>query len=115
MTKDNLTQIDQLLQRSLQANNRQLRQELKKDFKAEIDPIQERLDAQRVQINGVEKRLTGVEQQITGVEKRLSAQISLEVDDITGLIRDVIIPKLEQHDEQIAQLQEKIGIEPHRH
>ena len=148
MTKSDFAQIDQLLQRRLQENNQQLRLELKKDIKAEVDPLHAELDAQRKQITGigqqitginkkitgVENRLTGVEQQITGinkkitgvekelsgvklqitgVENRLSAQISLEVNDITELIRDIIIPKLEQHDEQITQLQEIAGIKPH--
>ncbi len=50
MTKDDITKIDQLLQKRLQENNRQLRQELKNDIKAEVDPLHEKLDAKREQI-----------------------------------------------------------------
>lgn len=86
MTKDDITKIDQLLQKRLQENNLQLRHKLKNDIKTEVDPLHERLDAQREQITN------------------LSAQLSRKTNDITELIRDIIIPKLEQHNEQIAQL-----------
>jgi hypothetical protein len=53
-------------------------------------------------------------EQTASVEKSLSAQISLEANDLADIIRDGIFPKLDQHDEQIAELQEKTGIKPHQ-
>jgi hypothetical protein len=89
MTKDDLEQIDQLLERRLKA-------ELSNFGKTEIDPLHERLDAQR--------------DQTASVEKNLSAQISLEANDLADIIRDGIFPKLDKHDEQIVELQEEVGI-----
>jgi hypothetical protein len=60
--------------------------------------LHERLDAQR--------------EQIATVEKNLSSQISREVHDITDNIRDALIPKLAEHDDQIAELQEAAGLNP---
>jgi hypothetical protein len=37
-----------------------------------------------------------------------------EVHDLTGIIQDASIPKLEEHDEQIADLQEAVGLKPRR-
>lgn len=85
MTKDDLEQIDQLLLKRL------------KNFaKDEIDPLHERLDAQR--------------DHILAVEKNLSSQVSREARDLAGIIRDGVFPKLDQQDEQIAELQEKVNI-----
>jgi hypothetical protein len=42
MTNDDLQQFQKLLE----ANNKQLRQDLREDIKAEVDPLHERLDAQ---------------------------------------------------------------------
>lgn len=86
----------------------QLERLINKQLKAEIEPIHERLDAQRDQINSVAS-------QINKVEKQLSAQITREAEDLAELIRDEIFPKLTKHDEQIAGLFEEVGIKPRKH
>jgi hypothetical protein len=77
MTNDDLEQLDQLIQKRLEANNRQLRQDinagnqqlrqeltgliktetnkLRAESKAQMDHVHERFDAQRDQINSIEK------------------------------------------------------------
>jgi hypothetical protein len=67
--------------------------------------LHERLDAQR--------------EQIATVEKNLSAQISREVGDLSDLIGDPIIPKLDQHEDRlahhdtdIAELQKAVDLKP---
>lgn len=119
MTKDDLQQIDQLIQNRFDLNNKKLKQEIKIDIKAEVEPIHERFDAQRDQITHLEQKITDVEthleQKITNVEKNLSAKINLEVTDLAEIIRDAIFPKLDLHDEQIAQLQEETGLKPTKH
>jgi hypothetical protein len=99
MANDDLVQQFKKL---LEENNKQLRQEIREDtkaeVKAEVDPLHERLDAQR--------------EQIANVKTELSEQISRESHDISEIIRDAIIPKLDQHDEEIEQLQKAVGIRP---
>jgi hypothetical protein len=108
MTKDDLDQIDQLIQKLLDANNKQLRQEIRADTKAEVDPLHERLDTLRGQI--------------ASVEKNLSDKITLEAEDVSEIIRDAIFPKFDKHDEKladhddkIAELQDKVGLKTHQH
>lgn len=116
MTKDDLIQIDHLLQKRFENNNKKLRQELKNDFKTETGSLlQEFKHDLKIEIDPIHERLAAQHEQIFSVEKKLSAQISLEATDLAELIRDVIFPKLEQHDEQILELEKKAGIKPHRH
>jgi hypothetical protein len=49
------------------------------------------------------------------LKKNLSAQITREVGDITDVLRDVVIPKLEDHDERITELENKDGLTPNKH
>jgi uncharacterized protein involved in exopolysaccharide biosynthesis len=95
---------DDLLQQFkelLAENNKQLRQEIKEDTKAEVAPLHERLDAQREQINTVEKNLKQeIKQEIKDSEKNIIEQFS----PITNLVLD--------HDEQIAELQKAVGLRP---
>jgi hypothetical protein len=92
MTNDDLLQqLDTLIQNRLEENNKQLRQELQEDIKA------------------VETKLS---QDIKAVEKNLSEQISREANDLASIMRDVIIPKIEQHDTDIADLREAVGLKP---
>jgi hypothetical protein len=108
MTKDDLEQIDQLIQKRLDANNKQLRQEIRADVKAEVDPLHERLDTLRGQV--------------ASVEKKLSDKITLEAEDVSEIIRDSIFPKIDKHDEKladhdqkIADLQDEVGLKTHQH
>lgn len=123
MTKNGLGQIDQLIQKRFEGNNRKLRQDLRKDIKTEVNPLHDRLDVQRDQINDVKKDLSikidGVKKdlsvKIDKVKEDLSAQINREAQDIVSILSDVVISKLEQHDEQIAELQEEAGLKPRKH
>jgi hypothetical protein len=55
-----------------------------------------------------------IQEDIKESEKNLSAQISREANDLASIMRDVIIPKVEQHDTDIADLQEAVGLKPRR-
>jgi gas vesicle protein len=90
MTNEDLEQLDRLIQKRL---------------KARIDPLHERFDAQQVQIRDLSK-------QNNDVARDLSAQISREAKDLAEIITEGVFPKLAEHDEQIAELQEEIGIKP---
>lgn len=94
MTREDLEQIDKLLEKRFKL-------EFSSFKKNEIDPIHERLDAQR--------------DQITKVEENLSMKISQEAEDIAEIIRDVIFPNIDRHEVQIAELQEVVGIKPRKH
>jgi hypothetical protein len=98
-TDDLLQQIDTLIQKRLDAqdqkfqklleeNNKQLRQEIREDnkaaIKAEVDPLHERMDAQR--------------EQIATVEKHIIEQFS----PITNMVLD--------HDEKIEKLQKAVEL-----
>ncbi len=112
MIKNDLDQIDQLIQKRLDTSNKQLRQGLREnirqDIKAEVDPLHERLDGQQNQF-------ANVQEQIREAKKDLSAQITREAQDIVSILSDVIVPKLQEHDDQIAELQEEAGIKPRKH
>jgi hypothetical protein len=51
MINDELQQFQKLLEE----NNKQLRQEIREDIRAEVDPLHERLDAQQKRLTTVEK------------------------------------------------------------
>jgi uncharacterized membrane-anchored protein YhcB (DUF1043 family) len=94
---DLLQQLDTPIQKRLEENNKHIQQ----NIKAEVDPLHERLDAQREQISTVEKNLSG------------------QISDVYDLVGDPIIPKLDKHDEQltqhdadIAELQKAVGLRP---
>ena len=72
MNQSDVAQIEKLFLKHLQDNNKQLRQVIKKDIKAEIEPLSERLDSQSKQIVGIKEKLTGVEQQIEGIDTRVA-------------------------------------------
>jgi seryl-tRNA synthetase len=77
---DLLQQFDKLIQQRLEANNKQLRHEIREDtkaeVKAEVDPLHERLDAQREQINAVEQNLRQeIKESNNTVEKNLRLDI----------------------------------------
>lgn len=100
MTKDELDQIKQLLAE----NNKQLDQnfrKLLKEIKAEVDPLHERMDAQREHINRVRQELR---EDIQAVEQNLSETIRQEAH----VISDYFI----EHDRQIEELQKAVGLKP---
>jgi predicted RNase H-like nuclease (RuvC/YqgF family) len=76
MINDELQQFQKLLEE----NNKQLRQEIREDIRAEVDPLHERLDAQQKRFTTVEKNLSAqistVAKNISSVEKNLSEQIT---------------------------------------
>jgi uncharacterized protein involved in exopolysaccharide biosynthesis len=105
MATDDLLQQFKTL---LAENNKQLRQEIKEDTKAEVAPLHERLDTQREQISNVEKNLR---QEVKNSEKNLRQEIKVsekniieQFSPITNLVLD--------HDEQIAELQKAVGLRP---
>jgi hypothetical protein len=97
LLEENNKQQDKNFQNRLEENNKQLRQEVREEIKAEVDPLHDRLDAQREQINNVEKNLR---QEIKDSEKNIIEQFS----PITNLVLD--------HDEKIAELQKAVGLRP---
>jgi uncharacterized protein (DUF342 family) len=114
---------DDLLQQfktTLAENNKQLRQEIREDnkaaIKAEVDPLHERLDAQRQQINTVEKNLSEQiarqEEQIANVKAELSEQISNQSHEVADVLAKAVIPDIDRHEAQIAELQKAVGLRP---
>jgi uncharacterized membrane-anchored protein YhcB (DUF1043 family) len=83
---DLLQQLDTLIQKRLEENNKHIQQ----NIKAEVDPLHERLDAQR--------------EQIATVKTELSELIIQEAGAIANLIVD--------HDTQIEELQKAVGLRP---
>jgi uncharacterized protein involved in exopolysaccharide biosynthesis len=102
---------DDLLQRFkklLEENNKQLRQEVK----AEVEPLHERFDAQREQINTVEKNLR---QEIKESDNTVEKNLRLDIKESEKNILEQVKPLanlLVDHDEQIAELQKAVGLRP---
>jgi hypothetical protein len=66
-------------------------------------------------VNKPHERLDALRKQGIEIKKELSEQISREATDLAELIRDEVFPKLTQHAEQIAELQEEVGLKPRKH
>jgi arginine deiminase len=100
MADDLLQQFKKLLAE----NNKQQAQDFQNRLDAAVDPIHERLDAQREQINTVERKLSEQiarqGEQINTVEKNILEQVKPLANLIFG------------HDEQIAELQKAVGLRP---
>jgi hypothetical protein len=107
-TDDLLHQFKQLLAE----NNKQLRQEVREDVKAEVDPLHERLDAQREQINSVEKNLRQeIKESDNTVEKNLREEIKGSENNILEQVKP-LANLIFDHDEQIVELQKAVGLRP---
>jgi hypothetical protein len=87
---ENNKQLEQNLRQDFQIQLAENNKQIRKEIKAEVDPLHERLDAQREQINNVEKNLAET------------------VRQETGMLADLIV----DHDTQIEELQKAVGLRP---
>jgi hypothetical protein len=113
MTNDDLLQqLDTLIQKRLEENNKQIR----KEIKAEVDPLHERLDTQREQINNVEKNLSGqinaVKTELKEVKTELSEKIDQQAHDVADILAKAVMPDIDRHDSEIKELQKAVGLRP---
>jgi predicted nuclease with TOPRIM domain len=128
-----LDQLDRLIQRRLEENNTQFREELRAEIEIEAKKSRADLLAKWMELRGsvhdvhdglkelqidqahLHERLDAQREQTNRVEKNLSEQISREAKDLAAIFTDGVFPKLAEHDEQIAELQEEIGLKPRKH
>jgi DNA repair exonuclease SbcCD ATPase subunit len=103
MATDDLLQQFKTL---LAENNKQLRQEIKEDTKAEVAPLHERLDTQREQISNVEKNLR---QEVKDSEKNLRQDIKDSEQHIIEQFSPITNMVLD-HDEKIEKLQKAVEL-----
>jgi hypothetical protein len=99
---DLLQQFDKLIQQRLEANNKQLRQEVREDVKAEVEPLHERMDTQHKNLS----------RQISTVEKNLTGKIDQQAHEVADILAQAVMPDIDRHEEQITELQEAVGLRP---
>jgi predicted nucleic acid-binding Zn-ribbon protein len=105
MANDDLVQQFKKL---LEENNKHLRQEIREDIKAEVDPLHERLDAQQERFTTLEKNISSVEKNLSSEIHAVKTELTEAIKQETSVIADLII----DHDTQIEELQKAVGLRP---
>jgi hypothetical protein len=98
---DLLHQLDILIQKRLEENNKQQDESFQKRLDAAVDPIHERLDTQY-------KNLTS---QINTIEKNLRLEIKESEKNILEQVKP-LANLIVDHDTQIEELQKAVGLRP---
>jgi hypothetical protein len=110
---------DDLLQqfkKLLEENNKQQDENFQKRLDAAVDPLHERLNAQREQITSVERNLseqiTRQGKHIATVKMELTEKIDQQTHDVADILSKAVMPDIDRHETQIAELQKAVGLRP---
>jgi hypothetical protein len=111
--KELLAEQAQDFQNRLEENNKQLRQEIrednKADIKAEVDPLHERMDTQYKNLSG---QINAVKTELKEVKTELTEKIDQQTHDVANILAGAVMPDIDRHDAEIKELQKAVGLRP---
>ena len=105
LLEENNKQQDENLQKRLEDNNKQIR----KEMKAEVDPLHERMDTQYKNLSG---QINDVKTELKEVKTELSEKIDQQTHDVADILAKAVMPDIDRHDSEIKELQKAVGLRP---